>query len=271
MSWNSSTRIERKRACSRSRSSGCARSRSRASSWRSSKSSADSRAFAWAYRSANASAAPAGARGHAPRPRRALPARPPRAPRSTPRHGRRGPGSRRGHQPVAAVRRVEQLEQLGCGPLLRLGRLGIRASEVAAARSSSTRSPSSGRAATARSSSRPAARSVSYTLVSIRRSTVAPVRGEQLEPLRIVPGAELRERLPERLRPQHRSLRLVELAETRVEPGCERIRPEEAGAEAVDRRDPGAVELAREVVPAALGERARGCGCAARRRRAACT
>ena len=53
MSWNSSTRIERKRACSRSRSSGCDARRSRASSWRSSKSSADSRAFAWAYRAAN--------------------------------------------------------------------------------------------------------------------------------------------------------------------------------------------------------------------------
>ena len=53
VSWNSSTRIERKRACSRSRSSGCDLRRSRASSWRSSKSSADSRAFAWAYRSAN--------------------------------------------------------------------------------------------------------------------------------------------------------------------------------------------------------------------------
>ena len=86
---------------------------------------------------------------------------------------------------------------------------------------------------------------------------VAPVGGEQLEPLRIVSGAELRERGTERLRAQHRRLGLVELAEARVEPGRERIRPEQAGAEAVDRRDPGAVELAREVVPAAVGE-----GCA---------
>ncbi len=86
---------------------------------------------------------------------------------------------------------------------------------------------------------------------------VAPVGGEQLEPLRIVVGTELRERGSERLRPQHRRLRLVELAEARVEPGCQRIGPQEAGTEAVDRRDPRPVEAAREVVPAAVGE-----GCA---------
>ena len=131
---------------------------------------------------------------------------------------------------------------------------GSAASAARRARSSSTRSPSSGRAATARSSSRPAARE---RLVHARQhppQPVAPVGREQLEPLRIVPGAELGERLAERLRAEHGRLRLVELAEARVEPGGERIRPEEAGTEAVDRRDPGAVELAREVVPAALGE-----------------
>ena len=59
----------------------------------------------------------------------------------------------------------------------------------------------------------------------------------------------------ERLRAEHGRLRFVELAEARIEPGRERIGPEQAGAEAVDRRDPGAVELTGEVVPAALGER----------------
>src|SRR6185437_2293709 len=38
----------------------------------------------------------------------------------------------------------------------------------------------------------------------------------------------------------------------RVEPGRERIRLQQPEAEAVDRRDPGAVELAREVVAASV-------------------
>jgi hypothetical protein len=46
VSWNSSTRTERKRQLSRSRIAGWSRKRSRAVSWRSSKSSADSDAFA---------------------------------------------------------------------------------------------------------------------------------------------------------------------------------------------------------------------------------
>src|SRR5205823_12925667 len=74
-------------------------------------------------------------------------------------------------------------------------------------------------------------------------------------PLRGGARAEPREGLSERLGAQHGRLRLVELAEARVEPGRERVRLEEAGAEAVDGRDPGAVELAREVVAAPLGER----------------
>src|SRR6476661_186640 len=52
VSWNSSTRTERKCQLSRSRIAGSSRSRSRAASWRSSKSSADSDAFAAAYASA---------------------------------------------------------------------------------------------------------------------------------------------------------------------------------------------------------------------------
>src|SRR5262249_34933537 len=84
---------------------------------------------------------------------------------------------------------------------------------------------------------------------------IASVGREQLEPLRIVSGAELGERLAERLRPEHRRLRLVELAEVRIETGSERIRTQEPGAEAVDRRDPGAVELPGEVVPPTIRER----------------
>ena len=48
---------------------------------------------------------------------------------------------------------------------------------------------------------------------------------------------------------------VVELAEARVDPDRERMRAQEARAEAVDGRDPRAVELAREVVAAARVQR----------------
>ncbi len=47
---------------------------------------------------------------------------------------------------------------------------------------------------------------------------------------------------------------LVELVEARVDPDRERMGAQQPAAEAVDGRDPGAVERAREVGPAALGE-----------------
>ncbi len=84
---------------------------------------------------------------------------------------------------------------------------------------------------------------------------VRAVGGEQAQPLGRAVGAELAERLLERLAAQHGALGLVELAEARVEPGRERVRLQEAQAEAVNGRDPGAVELACEVVPPTLGER----------------
>jgi len=61
--------------------------------------------------------------------------------------------------------------------------------------------------------------------------------------------------LPERLASQNRALRIVELAEARVEPGGEGVGLQQAQAKAVDRRDPGAVELAGEVVATSFGER----------------
>jgi hypothetical protein len=67
-------------------------------------------------------------------------------------------------------------------------------------------------------------------------------------------SAELRERLVEGLDPEHRGLSLVEHAEARVEPRGERILAEEPGAEPVDRRDPGAVELPRQLGTAELGQ-----------------
>src|SRR5205085_5660361 len=83
---------------------------------------------------------------------------------------------------------------------------------------------------------------------------VRAVGSEQPQPLRVAAGAELLERALERLAAHDRALRLVELAEARVDADRERVRAEEAGAEAVDGRDPGAVELPREVAPIALDQ-----------------
>jgi hypothetical protein len=72
--------------------------------------------------------------------------------------------------------------------------------------------------------------------------------------LRVVAGTELREGLAERLRAEHGRLRFVQLAKARVEPGGERVRLQKPRAEAVDSRDPGAVEPACKVVPPTLGQ-----------------
>ena len=96
------------------------------------------------------------------------------------------------------------------------------------------------------------------------------VRRQQVEPVGLLAQAEVGERLLERLAAQHPRLAVVEHAEARVEAGDERMRAQQAVTEAVDRRDPGAVELAGEVAPAELRPAARGCGCAARRPPARC-
>src|SRR5919198_1176999 len=91
-------------------------------------------------------------------------------------------------------------------------------------------------------------------LVDARERPAQPVRavgGEEPQPLGVAADAELLERPLERLAAHDRALRLVELAEARVDPDRERMRAEQAGAEAVDGRDPGAVELPGEVAPAA--------------------
>ncbi len=77
---------------------------------------------------------------------------------------------------------------------------------------------------------------------------------EKLQPLRLLRGAEQSQSGFERLAADDPALALVEHAEARVEPGREWMRLQEPQAEAVDRGDPGAVEGAREVVPAELGE-----------------
>ncbi len=95
-------------------------------------------------------------------------------------------------------------------------------------------------------------------LVHARQHPAQAVRAvgrEQAKPLRVAVRAELLERAVERLPAENDRARVLELAEPRVEPGGERMRPQQATAEAVDRRDPGAVELAREIRTAALAQR----------------
>ena len=75
---------------------------------------------------------------------------------------------------------------------------------------------------------------------------------EQLPAVGLVGGAERVQGGVERLALQHPRLRLVEHAEPRVDAGCERVRRQEPAAEAVNRRDPGAVEVAREIGPLEL-------------------
>ena len=257
VSWNSSTRTERKRQLSRSRIVGWSRSRSRAFSWRSSKSSADSASFAAAYASAKRRAAPREARGRAPRARRARPAR--RAARLL------GSRTARGPAPGGEVGEVDQ--PLGAGGRSSSssarralqGRLGLlhpgRVLDHAPRRlaSSSIRSSRAGRSASSRT--RLTARRAQRLVDAGQHPSQPPraVGGEQ--PIRSgSPRAELLERLLERLAGEHPRLVLVEHAEARVDAGLEGMRLQQALAEAVDRRDPGAVELAREIVAAELGE-----------------
>ena len=75
---------------------------------------------------------------------------------------------------------------------------------------------------------------------------------EQPEPGRILAGAELVQRRLERLTTDDAPLTVVQHPETRVETGGERVRLQQPQAEAVDRRDPGAVERAGEIVAAEL-------------------
>src|SRR5207244_12233784 len=72
--------------------------------------------------------------------------------------------------------------------------------------------------------------------------------------LRIPGRAEGLDRLLERLAGEHARLVLVQDAEVRIDPGLERMGLQQAMTEAVDRRDPGPVQLAREIVAVELAE-----------------
>jgi hypothetical protein len=80
------------------------------------------------------------------------------------------------------------------------------------------------------------------------------IRREQREAFRGAAAAELGQGRLERLAPEHGRLALVQHPEPRVEPSGERMLLQEPEAEAVDGRDPGAVELARQIAPAELGQ-----------------
>ena len=95
-------------------------------------------------------------------------------------------------------------------------------------------------------------------LVDAREHPPQPVDAvgrEQPQPRGVLTLAEPLERLVERLRREHARLRLVELAEARVEADGEGRCLQQPVAEAVNGGDPGAVELAGEIVPPALAER----------------
>ena len=258
VSWNSSTMIERKRSCSRSRSASSSRSRSRARSCRSSKSSADSRSFAAAYASAKPSSSSCSSSRSLQRERverrlldglaSLLEAR----------------AALRARAQAAEVEQALGQRRLG-GQLERLHaplRAPRRSRPVSSARQ---------RAASAAPRGAPRARPVAQLeqqlasgraqgLVDGRQHPAQPggaVGREQPQPLRVVAGAELVQRGLERLTADDAALAVVEHAEARVEPGGERMRLQQPQAEAVDGRDPGAVERPREVVAAGSRRRAR--------------
>ena len=84
---------------------------------------------------------------------------------------------------------------------------------------------------------------------------VRAVGRKEPQPLVVPTRAEVLERALERFPADDRALRLVELAEAWVDPDREGMRPQQPRAEAVDGRDPCAVEPARQVVAAPLAER----------------
>ncbi len=84
--------------------------------------------------------------------------------------------------------------------------------------------------------------------------TLRAVGGQQAHPLLATSLDVVGQRPGERLGAEHGGLALVEHPEARVKAGLEGVRTKESVAEAVDRRDPAAVQVAREVVPLDLDE-----------------
>ena len=262
----------RKRSRVSSRTASSSRRRSRAASWRSSKSTTDSRRLAAAYSApkrsssscrrsrSRAASSSSAARSAALRACSKDAARAPlhaNAERSTRRSG--GDPLRRHAQHLAGISRLR-----GCCRWVGCELLGLDAER-------------SYRAVDARAlpeleDERPPGRA--KRLVDAREHASQPGRAigrEQPQPLRILSRTELPERALERFAAQHRSSRVLELAEAWVEAGRERMGAQEPVAEPVNRRDPGSVELPREVGTTALAQRRSDPGRAARRPPCACT
>src|SRR5215218_10874461 len=224
--------IARKRSASRSRISGWLRRRSRATSWRSSKSSADSRRLL---------------DGEA--------------------------GLFVGGGPLAARTMCLQVEQL-VGPRFAGDgieqRPGARALEVGGGRVLRETTRCKTELLEPLAERRPVAELEHEITAGGAQRLVDPrdhapqaagaVSSEQLDPHGVAVRAERAQCLVERLAGENRRLRFVELPEAGVEPCLERIGLQQPIAEAVDRRDPRAVELPGEVgaaAPAELGADAR--------------
>ena len=84
--------------------------------------------------------------------------------------------------------------------------------------------------------------------------SVGSVHGKQPEPSRVVVGAEGRQGRGECFSAQDSSLALVEHTKARVDAGRERMGAKQPMTEAVDGRDPRAVELARQIGTSALDQ-----------------
>jgi len=264
--------IAAKRSCSRSRIASSSRSRSRARSWRSSKSTADSRSFAAAYASAKPvksswrrSRSARGElveRGLLDRLARLLVA-----------GAALAAAAQRAQveQPLGAQLSLGQLEHLGGVRALELGRLGFVGE--AAGGLAQLLHPLRQSRSLAQVEHEPAARRAER-LVDADEHPAEPVRAvgrEQLEPVGLLGRAEAGERRVERLTADDGALAVVELAEARVDSRSERVDSQQPVAEAVDRRDPGAVQLAREFGAAAARRAPRGSASGARPPPASCT
>ena len=157
-------------------------------------------------------------------------------------------------EPLGERRRAEQVERRLGRVTLQLGRVGV-GNEAVGRLADAVHALAEAGAGTRLEdeiSTRRAERRVD--LDEHAAETVGAVGGEELPAVGLVGGAERLERGRERLGLENERLRLVEHAEARIDPGGEGMRAEEPAAEAVDRRDPGAVELEGEVGPPPFDE-----------------
>ncbi len=163
--------------------------------------------------------------------------------RPNPSHGRR----RELDQALGEPRRLEEVEHVDRRVALRLGRLVVRQEQLRLGQElcdrvvealASTRLERQGKAGRAQ------------RVVDADEHLAQPARlvgREQLPAVGLVRGAELLQGGVEGLALEHPRLRLVEHPEPGVDARRERIGGEQPAAEAVDRGDPGAIEVAGQI------------------------